>query len=252
MEHKSLIPLFGRIGAKRSFLKLIERLIPEHDIYVEPFFGGGSVFWNKLEAEEEIINDLDPLVYDALRYLKRLDLKRVRDETQEIAERIPSTIKAIQDFVDKDYTDIRYKFIKSVLLLNNTFSAKGIGKIFNESNPFRVKKVENYWQRIKSAIIRNKNYNKIITEYDSPNTFFFIDPPYENSQGLYRNSGMNFIKLKEQLDKIKGRFLLTLNYSKNIKDLFKGYKIRKVKKVSNNSGVIGSTPRYELFITNYE
>lgn len=34
-------------GGKQSMLPHILPLIPKHEIYVEPFFGGGAVFWAK-------------------------------------------------------------------------------------------------------------------------------------------------------------------------------------------------------------
>jgi DNA adenine methylase len=44
-------------GGKQSMLKHILPLIPEHKIYVEPFFGGGAVFFGKEPSKVEVIND---------------------------------------------------------------------------------------------------------------------------------------------------------------------------------------------------
>jgi Site-specific DNA methylase len=45
-------------GGKSNMLKHILPLIPaEHSIYVEPFFGGGAVFFGKEPSEVEVIND---------------------------------------------------------------------------------------------------------------------------------------------------------------------------------------------------
>ena len=46
-------------GGKQTMLPHILPLIPEHQIYVEPFFGGGAVFWAKQPAKAEIINDFN-------------------------------------------------------------------------------------------------------------------------------------------------------------------------------------------------
>ena len=37
-------PVARYYGGKHSLRKPIVDLIPNHDIYIEPFFGGGSVF----------------------------------------------------------------------------------------------------------------------------------------------------------------------------------------------------------------
>jgi len=42
--------------------------------------------------------------------------------------------------------------------------------------------------RLKNTIILNKDYKKLIKEYDSPLTFFYLDPPYEESGNLYTHS----------------------------------------------------------------
>lgn len=49
-------------GGKVNMLNHILPNIPEHNVYVEPFFGGGAVFFAKEPAPSEIINDLNSLV----------------------------------------------------------------------------------------------------------------------------------------------------------------------------------------------
>jgi DNA adenine methylase len=44
-------------GGKQKLAKTINQLIPEHRIYVEPFFGGGAVFFAKNPSLLEVIND---------------------------------------------------------------------------------------------------------------------------------------------------------------------------------------------------
>lgn len=44
-------------GGKQNLLTTILPLIPKHNTYVEPFVGGGAIFWSKPKSEVEIIND---------------------------------------------------------------------------------------------------------------------------------------------------------------------------------------------------
>ena len=53
-------------GGKQKMLKHILPLIPQHHLYVEPFFGGGAVFWAKEPCEVEIINDYNDNVDELL------------------------------------------------------------------------------------------------------------------------------------------------------------------------------------------
>jgi DNA adenine methylase len=57
-------------GGKQSMLKNILPLIPKHIHYVEPFFGGGAVFWAKEPSSIEIINDYNDNVVNFYRVMK--------------------------------------------------------------------------------------------------------------------------------------------------------------------------------------
>ena len=52
-------PFFCRVGSKRKYDKALISLFPAHRTYVEPFLGGGAVFFRKEPSEVEVINDLD-------------------------------------------------------------------------------------------------------------------------------------------------------------------------------------------------
>lgn len=70
-------------GGKQKMLSVILPMIPEHSIYVEPFFGGGAVFWAKEPAQVEFINDINGEVANFYRVLQTdYDaLKREVDQT---------------------------------------------------------------------------------------------------------------------------------------------------------------------------
>jgi len=46
-------------GGKGNLVRRLLKFVPEHDAYLEPFFGGGSLFFAKEVAKIEIINDID-------------------------------------------------------------------------------------------------------------------------------------------------------------------------------------------------
>ena len=46
-------------GSKWSLARWIISFFPEHHSYLEPFFGGGAVLFNKPRSHIETVNDLD-------------------------------------------------------------------------------------------------------------------------------------------------------------------------------------------------
>ncbi len=68
----------------------------------------------------------------------------------------------------------------------------------------------------------------MIERYDKPHTFFYIDPPYygcekDYGEGIF--SREDFGRLRNQLDGIDGKFIMSINDVPEIKTIFKGYKI---------------------------
>lgn len=72
-------------------------------------------------------------------------------------------------------------------------------------------------ERFRSIYIENMSYEYVIEKYDSPDTLFYIDPPYihdtrgESARSAYMYEfadGMH-VKLVEQLQKIQGKYILS-------------------------------------------
>jgi D12 class N6 adenine-specific DNA methyltransferase len=55
-------------GGKQQLASTIISIIPNHKIYVEPFFGGGAVFFSKAPSLVEVINDLNLEMVNFYRY----------------------------------------------------------------------------------------------------------------------------------------------------------------------------------------
>lgn len=64
-------------GGKTAILNHILPLIPEHEVYTETYFGGGTVFFAKDPVKNETINDRLDLVINFYRTLK-LNYKKLK------------------------------------------------------------------------------------------------------------------------------------------------------------------------------
>jgi DNA adenine methylase len=251
-----LKPFFNRVGSKVSLLKDIIPIIPPHTTYVEPFIGGGAIFWNKTPAEKSVINDLDKELITGYKILKRISPKidlTFLDNAKQVDGKFPEVEKFIESITNNS-TD-GDKLLRIMKLSNGTFNSIGIGHIYkNPSTESKMNNISEYKKLLKPTTILNKDYLQVIKEYDSPTTFFFLDPPYEDTDDTYyRNYIIDYNVMNNALKNIKGKFLLTINDSKLIRDTFKDFKIKTiVVRNQANTGLGEETRnRKELFISNY-
>ena len=56
--------ILNRMGNKRAIADKIIAEFPQHDVYIEPFFGAGGIFFNKKLAKFNIVNDLDDDIFN--------------------------------------------------------------------------------------------------------------------------------------------------------------------------------------------
>lgn len=67
-------PLIKWPGGKSSEISKIEGLFPKHNRYIEPFFGGGAVFFH-LQPKNAAINDVSESLMQYYSLLKQQDKK---------------------------------------------------------------------------------------------------------------------------------------------------------------------------------
>lgn len=244
-------PLYCRIGSKYLMASEIISHFPEHTIYVEPFIGGGGVFWSKEKSDIEIINDLDKDLINDYKLIK----KSSSDKSK--YRQFLNTAAKLEAFLNKIHLSNEDKLTAQIIRRCGGFGSQLVGKsnkIYSPANPYsKLKNIKDYKNRIKETFIKNKDYKKIIRDYDSVDTLFYLDPPYEDSKGLYKNSYIDYEEMASILKNIKGMFLLSLNGSPYIKKIFKDFKIKqiKLKTRASRESTFGGKKRVELLIMNF-
>ncbi len=254
---EELKPFFCRVGNKRKILPTIEKLLPNNiEIFVELFVGSGALFWglaNTYLGERQVLNDLDSNVVEGLRLLKKAN-------TDEDTYNVPPTLMGKKHFVEKTYIRPQDKLIKRLILSCNTFGSVGKGKIYrNYDHRNKIEKISLYKQKLKNTAITKADYAKVLKRMDSSGTFFFLDPPYQESRSLYKHNeeGIDFEEMRSVLANIKGKFMLTINDSKYIRSVFREFKIIPLKvrgsayTEADELKKIGGKERKELIIMNY-
>ena len=242
-----LKPIFCRIGTKKYTNDEIINIFPEHDIYVEPFLGGASIFLNKKPSKKEIINDLDGELMNAYKLIKKVNFSNL-DKYLKL-----DTLSKLKIQYDTPAITNEDKLYNFILKYCNTFSSTGKGELVRFSSPIpKLANMDLYKNRLKKATILNKDYKYIIKKYDSLNTLFYLDPPYEKSKKLYKHGDLNLIELEDILSNIKGKFVLSLNDSPNVRNIFEKYNIYLVKETKGSRSINKKlTARTDLLITNF-
>jgi DNA adenine methylase len=243
-------------------VKQLESLFPVHEVYVEPFFGGGALFFGKEPSQKEVVNDLDSTLV--------ADYKRILTAPNDAsAYPMPTTEAGQNKFLTQINTSVPAKVVESLLRRCNGFGGnyleKGKTGVYTDERRIlkvtthkqKLNKMKEYKERLGHATILNQDYRKVIKKYDSAKTFFFLDPPYEMSKGIGYAKGsedFNFDELASILRTIKGDFLMTINNSPRIRKAFAGFKLYPyvVKGHHSVTSGIGSKDRPELLISNYD
>lgn len=74
MTDKQLKPLFKYPGGKQSEYKYLKKFFPNFETYVEPFLGGGAVYW-AVDANKWIINDFSTELVNIYEYTAQKNLR---------------------------------------------------------------------------------------------------------------------------------------------------------------------------------
>jgi len=239
-----------RIGAKTRLRKLIYQYMPDDfDIYIEPYLGGGAIFlgYSFKPNQKIILNDLDENLISAWRLMKNPP----EGDIQQYNSRDLDNLKEIYYQETKD--DL-HKLVKLLLLHNNTFggTARPTGKLYKPSNPYqKLKLMPKYKRKLATAEIYNQDAILTIKENNNEKAFLYLDPPYENSDKCYKYDLTPFEDLRDALKEFKGKFLLSINDSFNIRFIFKDYLFIELEAGGQGNDSIGVKKRKELLIKNY-
>jgi DNA adenine methylase len=109
--------------------------------------------------------------------------------------------------------------------------------------------------RLSRVYVENRPYVDIITRFDKPGTFFYLDPPYYGCEDYY-GPGIffreDFLKLRDILAGVQGKFILSINDVAEIRTLFKAYCIQSVATSYTSGGGDKRKAVKELLIGNYD
>lgn len=206
-------------GGKQRLVSTILPLIPEHTSYIEPFAGGAAILFAKPKSKVEVINDTNSEVV--------LFYKVVKTKFAKLQKEIRATLHSRElhrkaKFIYAHphvFTDIERAWalwVNSVMsyssILGSTWScgfdsATSEKKVLSKKLSFTKELAD----RLELVQIESRDALEVVLARDSPQAFFYLDPPYVGTScghyGGYTRD--DFEKLLQTLSKIKGKFLLS-------------------------------------------
>ena len=220
-------PVLQYHGGKWRLAPWIISHFPKHSIYVEPFGGAASVLLRKRPVAQEVYNDKDGEVVNFFRVLR----------DQQLAAKLTNLLdftpfsRVEYDLAHSPSEDVveqaRRTLIKSFMGYgSNAISAQyktgfrhrryGSGPPVEWANyPAHV---QSFVERLKNVSIENIDAATIMQTYDTPETLFYIDPPY-----VMETRGTHGASYKFEMDNAAHEDLARLVRSLQGKAVVSGY-----------------------------
>lgn len=248
-------PILKYRGGKLREIPYFQAYIPkEYDTYIEPFLGGGAVYFY-LEPEKAIINDINPRLMEFYTAVAENygNMRVELDEIEQLYEtnqseyllrksdnpsvRIENKNEDLYYMIRDMYNDIiPKKYLDAVIyyVINKTAYSGMIR--FNNKGEYNVPfgryahlntniLTNNHSDLLKQASIYCTDYSNIF-DLASENDFMFLDPPYDcvfhdygNAQSSIFNES-DHIRLAEDFRELNCKALMVIGKTDFIEELY--------------------------------
>ncbi len=227
-----LKPLVKWSGGKSDEIKFFEKYMPkDFDIYLEPFIGGGSVYFY-LNPKKAVINDIHKDLIDLYRCIANGKNKDIYDFMKNNNNDETTYYKIRDEMLINDDLDNAKRFY---YLRKTCF--RGMLR-YNKNGKFNIpfgkyKSInynellnDNYEKLLQKTIILNENFDYVFQNYNNENNFMFLDPPYDSeftNYGYCEFGRKEHIKLAELFKQTKIKCLMIIGKTDFIENLYKDY-----------------------------
>lgn len=179
-----------RLGNKSAVMPRLLPHFPEHDVYIEPFFGAGGAFFNKPLAKVNILNDNDSEVYNLWTVIKER-----REDFRKELEMMPVHMdlwnhwkKVVPE--DPIIKAVRFVFLSNFGVMGKPNTLKLENRLSKQST---LCDIESDFVAIKDAQFANLDFRKFFKslmlseEKTTEKVFIYNDPPYLGTDNNYQS-----------------------------------------------------------------
>jgi DNA adenine methylase len=252
---KKKLTFFPYIGGKHFLAKLIVELIPEHEIYVEPFVGAGHVFFAKERSKTEVLNDADSkianLFYCVVFHYKEFWSKfRWLVYSRAIRRKLSQELKK-KETVELGDVDsaVGVLFLACSSFGGNLYGGFGYGT----NGGGTAKRLKNAMLRLRSVhkrlfgnvFIECLDFEEVMNKWDSETAFFYCDPPYHGA-GYYHEVAFqkeDHLRLLNKLKQVKGKWILSGYHGELYDTELKGFPYVEINVSKHSCGITINSKR---------
>jgi DNA adenine methylase len=238
-EFMHLKPLVKWSGGKSDEIKKFEKHFPStYDTYLEPFVGGGSVYFY-LSPKKAVISDVHSELIDFYISMGQRKAKEIydfmvdhpNDEETYYKIREKMEINSKLDNAKRFYYQRKTCF--RGMLRYNKFGKSNIP--FGRYKTINYNDLQNkdYEELLSRTEILNKGFEHIFENYNNENNFMFLDPPYDSEftdYGYCQFGKEEQRKLAKCFKETKIKCLMIIGKTSFIEELYDGYIVEEYEK----------------------
>lgn len=222
-------PMIGRVGGKTKLKKKLVAHVPEHKTYVEPFIGGGSLYWAlPLADDKTVINDLDTALAKFYN-----DISKGRSSSI-VGCKLPMSKREFEkakNSIKNDGTfDDPCDYLK---VWKGSYGYMGGSLDKKENSQKRIislkRNINASGEKLKKTKIYNDDFCTVMKKHDSKDTFHYLDPPYHGTSQPYGLDRIYPQDVAGCANKMKGKVLVSYDNHPEVRKAFNNGKWKKEK-----------------------
>lgn len=181
-------PVVRYHGGKYRLAPWVMKHFPPHRIYVEPFGGAAGVLMQKPRAYSEVYNDLDCEMVNLFRVMQDAGLRGRLVEQLVLTPYARAEFEQAWEQADDQVERARRLVIRAQMGFGSAGATKGTTG-FRIDTKREYETAQHVWaqypsnlaaigQRLTGVLIENRPALEVLSGHDTPDTLFYVDPPY--------------------------------------------------------------------------
>ncbi len=260
---------FAYIGSKGNLAERIIQIMPPHNIFIEVFGGSGAVLISRNPpAPVEIYNDINSDIVNFMLQIRDnlVPLKQYLSFTpysRELYEQYLYEWRQGKKPHDNMERAARWFYLQCASTNQRFGGGWRHSKIKNIAQEYYMcaDRLVVIARRLRNVQIEQKDFRELIPIYDSEESLFYLDPPYNirasSSSGTYYGvefSEENHRDLAEILSQTQGKAIVSYYPSTLIDELYANWQRLEIKVIQGSGDVRGGGKKRvtELLLCNFE